>query len=221
MLHWGTGGSERWCNLPDLTQLVSGRGRIRGHPALPSTSWQNIQPSPLGVLWVSSQRFSRVNPLAFLHYPGRGCWWLPIPELTPACPGGSQVNPPTAALRSRLSSEPPLRYQGSFPSRSDAVDTGPPNRAWYHLPWVPRRSCLISASPGIQKSLKKKNKKKHTHTHKKRRTSHFWKGGMLEWRDAPAPKFTATQPRSQTGLKSHRCPLCLLETLVLRPLDGN
>ena len=158
MLHWGTGGSERWRNLPDLTQLVSGRGRIRGHPALPSTSWQNIQPSPLGVLWVSSQRFSRVNPLAFLHYPGRGCWWLPIPELTPACPGGSQVNPPTAALRSRLSSEPPLWYQGSFPSRSDAVDTGPPNRAWYHLPWVPRRSCLISASPGIQKSLKKKNK---------------------------------------------------------------
>lgn len=42
--------------------------------------------------------------------------------------------------------------------------------------------------------------------------------------NAPAPKFIGTQPRSQTRLKAHRCPLLpsdsLLETSVLRSLDG-
>ena len=159
VLHWGTGGAERSRNLPNLTQLVSGGGRIHGHPALPSISWQNIQPSPQCVRWVLSQHFS-INPLAFLHYPGRGYWWLPIPELTPASPGGSGVNPPTAAL---CSTDSPLSGPCDTKGASPAglmrwILVREVAHARYHLPWVPRRSCLSSASPGIQKSLKKKKK---------------------------------------------------------------
>lgn len=44
-----------------------------------------------------------------------------VPELTPASPRGSRVNPPTAALLLPTVPEP----QGSLPSGSGAMDSGP------------------------------------------------------------------------------------------------
>lgn len=215
ILYWGTGGTERLSNLPSLTQLVSWGGRIHGHPALPSASWQNIQPSPQGVLWVLSQCFSRRNPLAFLHYPGRRYWWLQIPELTPVSPGGSRVNPPTAALCSTDS--PPSR-----PCNTKGASPAGPMRWILVREALHMRGTISREYPGgCAGALLLQGSRRVW----KRRTSCFWKGRMLGCMDAPAPKFTATQPRSQIGLKSHGRPLCLpsgssLETAVLRPLDG-
>lgn len=150
-----------------------------------------------GVLWVWSQCFQEKSS-SLSALPRRRYWWLQIPELTPVSPGGSGLTrPPLLCVAQTLLQAVPA-IPRSFASGSDAVDAhslGPCTCA-APSPWVPRRLCRSSASAGSERVWK-------------RRTSRFWKDECSVM-DAPHPGFTATQPRSQIGLKIYTDALMCL-----------